>query len=240
MTPFIGEFIGTALLILLGNGVVANASLNKALGEGSGWMVITLGWAIAVFIAVFVVAPYSGAHVNPAVTIGLALCGKFAWSKVATYIAAQMAGAIFGASLVWIHYREHYKTTEDQGKILGTFSTGPAIPSTFSNLISEVIGTFVLVFAVLYITGPTVGGQSASLGSLDALPVALVVLGIGLSLGGTTGYAINPARDLGPRIAHAFLPINKKGDSNWGYAWIPVVGPIIGGALAAGVYLGLG
>ena len=155
-------------------------------------------------------------------------------------IIAQLAGAFFGASLVWIHYREHYKTTEDQDKVLGTFSTGPAIPATFSNLVSEIIGTFVLVFAVLYITGPTVGGQSASLGSLDALPVALVVLGIGLSLGGTTGYAINPARDLGPRIAHALLPISKKGGSNWGYAWIPVLGPIIGGALAAGVYLGLG
>ena len=240
MTPFIAEFIGTTLLILLGNGVVANASLNKSLGEGSGWIFITIGWAMAVFIAVFVVAPYSGAHVNPAVTIGLALSGKFAWSKVATYIIAQLAGAFFGASLVWIHYREHYKTTEDQDKVLGTFSTGPAIPATFSNLVSEIIGTFVLVFAVLYITGPTVGGQSASLGSLDALPVALVVLGIGLSLGGTTGYAINPARDLGPRIAHALLPISKKGGSNWGYAWIPVLGPIIGGALAAGVYLGLG
>ena len=240
MTPFIGEFIGTALLILLGIGVNANSSLAKTYGTGANWLFINFGWAFAVFVAVFVVAPYSGAHINPAVTIGLALAGKFAWSSVGTYILAQFGGAIFGASLAWLHYRDHYNATEDPDTILGTFSTSPAIPSTFSNLISEAIGTFVLVFAVLYITSPSFGNETGSLGSLDALPVALVVFIIGNALGGTTGYAINPARDLGPRIAHAFLPINKKGDSNWGYAWIPVVGPIIGGALAAGVYLGLG
>ena len=200
MEPLLGEFIGTTLLILLGNGVVANALLKESKGEGSGWIVITFGWAIAVFVAVFVVAPYSGAHINPAVTIGRAVAGKFAWSSVGMYIAAQMAGGVFGSVLVWLHYRDHYAATDDEGAILATFSTGPAIRNTVSNLISEVIGTFVLVFAVLYISGPVFGDEAGSLGSLDALPVALVVLGIGLSLGGSTGYAINPARDLGPRL----------------------------------------
>jgi len=179
------------------------------------------------------VAPYSGAHINPAVTIGLAVAGKFSYSMIGPFILAQLAGAFVGSMIVWLQYKDHYNITKESDLILGTFSTGPAIRSTFSNLISEVIGTFVLVFSVLYITGPTIGEQSGSLGSLDALPVALVVLGIGMSLGGTTGYAINPARDLGPRIAHAILPISNKGKSDWEYSWIPIVGPIIGGMLAA-------
>lgn len=233
MSTFVSEFIGTAILLLLGNGVVANALLKGSKGFGSGWMVITLGWGIAVFTAVFIAAPFSGAHINPAVTVGLAVAGKFDWAQVPLYITAQVLGAFAGSSLVWLHYRLHYNASDDPGMILATFSTGPAIRSTMDNLISEIIGTFVLVFAVLYITGPSIGGEPGSLGSLDALPVALVVLGIGLSLGGPTGYAINPARDLGPRIAHALLPIPNKGKNDWPYSWIPVIGPLAGGVLAA-------
>lgn len=236
MHPFLGEFIGTALLILLGNGVVAGALLKDSKSAGSGWIVITFGWAIAVFVAVFVVAPSSGAHINPAVTVGLAAAGKFPWADVPAYIIAQVLGAIVGAILVWVHYKPHYDITEEAGDIQATFCTAPAIRNTPMNLISELIGTFALVYAVLYITGPVFGDNEGSLGALDALPVALVVLGIGLSLGGTTGYAINPARDLGPRIAHAILPIRSKGGNNWDYGWIPVVGPILGGVLAAGLY----
>ncbi len=237
MSAFMGELIGTTILMLLGNGVVANVSLKESKGFGSGLIVVTFGWAIAVFTAVFIVAPFSGAHINPAVTIGLAAAGKFSWELVPYYWLAQMLGAIIGACLVWLTYRDHYRVTEDKDAILGTFCNAPAIRSTFSNLFTETIGTFVLVFAVLYITGPTFGEQAGSLGALDALPVALVVLGIGLSLGGPTGYAINPARDLGPRIAHAFLPIPQKRDNDWSYSWIPVVGPLLGGLLAAGLYL---
>jgi len=237
MSPFLGELLGTAILILLGCGVNANASLDKSKAQGGSWVMITLGWGMAVFTAVFIVAPYSGAHINPAVTIGLAVAGKFPWEDVPLFLLAQMLGAFIGASLVWVHYRQHYDLTEDPATVLGTFSTGPAIASTIDNLISETIGTFVLVFAVLYLTGPEIGGQAGSLGSLDALPVALVVVAIGMALGGTTGYAINPARDLGPRIAHAIVPIKGKGGSDWGYSWIPVVGPIIGGTLAALVFL---
>lgn len=233
MTPFLAEFIGTFLLILLGDGVVANVVLNKTKGNNSGWIVITFGWAIAVFVAVFVVAPYSGAHINPAVTIGLALAGSFDWAQVPVYLIAQFLGGAFGAAMVWLHYRPHFAETKDQDAKLATFCTGPAIRNTASNLISEIIGTFVLVFGVLYIVGPIVGGQEASLGALDALPVGLLVLGIGLCLGGTTGYAINPARDLSPRIMHAILPIPEKRDSDWSYAWIPVVGPILGAVIAA-------
>ena len=236
MSPFVSEIFGTAILLLLGNGVVANALLKGSKAFGSGWIVITFGWGIAVFMAVFIVGPYSGAHISPAVTVGLAAAGKFDWAQVPAYIAAQMIGALIGSSLVWVHYRLHYRDTEDPAMILATFSTGPAIRSTWDNLASEIIGTFVLVFAVLYITGPSMGGEPGSLGSLDALPVALVVLGIGLSLGGPTGYAINPARDLGPRIAHALLPIANKGKSDWSYAWIPVAGPVAGGVLAAIVF----
>ena len=231
MTPFLGELIGTALLLLLGDGVVANVVLRGTKGEASGWIVITLGWAMAVFVAVFVVAAASGAHINPAVTIGLAVAGKFPWADVPLYLVAQMLGAMLGAALMWLHYRLHFSETEDADAKLAVFATGPAIRSTLDNVISETIGTFVLVLAVLFLAAPEVG-----LGALDALPVALVVLVIGLALGGTTGYAINPARDLGPRIMHALLPIPGKRSSDWGYSWIPVVGPVLGGVLAALLY----
>lgn len=240
MSFFLGEMIGTALLILLGNGIVANAVLQDTKGHAAGWLAITFGWAVGVFVGVFTVASYSGAHINPAVTVGLAIAGKFDWALVPIYILAQLLGAMIGSGLVFLHYRTHYARTEDADLKLATFSTGPAIRSTWDNFFSEILGTFVLVFAVLYLVTPTVGDQNASLGALDALPVALLVLGIGLSLGGTTGYAINPARDLGPRIMHALLPIPGKGSSDWSYAWIPVVGPILGAALASGVFLALG
>ncbi len=232
MTPFIAEIIGTAFLLLLGDGVVANVVLKGTKGENSGWIVISLGWGMAVFVAVFIVAAYSGAHINPAVTLGLAVAGKFAWGKVPLYLLAQFIGAAIGAFLVWLHYRDHFAATPDGDAKLAVFCTGPAIRNTFSNFISEVIGTFVLVFAVLYIAAPEVG-----LGALDALPVGLLVLVIGLCLGGTTGYAINPARDLSPRLMHFLLPIPNKRDSDWGYAWIPVLGPFVGGALAGGLFL---
>jgi glycerol uptake facilitator protein len=237
MSAFIGEIIGTFLLILLGNGVVANVVLKDTKGHDSGWIVITIGWAMAVFVAVFVSAEASGAHLNPAVTLGLALAGKFDWLLVPGYILAQMVGAILGATTVWLSYQRHYEVEPDADNIRATFCNTPAIPNTFNNLLTEAIGTFVLVFAVLYITGPEFGGTEGKLGALDALPVAFVVFGIGLSLGGPTGYAINPARDLGPRIAHAFLPIKDKGGNDWGYSWIPVVGPSIGGLVAAGLWL---
>lgn len=236
MTDCLAEFLGTALLILLGDGVVANVVLNHTKGNNSGWIVITFGWAIAVFVGVFVTAPISGAHLNPAVTLAFAMAGKFPWADVPAYWAAQVGGAALGAGLVWLHYRPHFEATDDAGGKLAVFSTGPAIRNSVSNFISEVIGTFVLVFAVFHIAGAEVGGQKATLGAIDALPVALVVLGIGLSLGGSTGYAINPARDLGPRMMHAVLPIPNKGSSDWGYAWIPIAGPLAGAALAAWVY----
>ena len=232
MPPFIAEIVGTALLLLLGDGVVANVLLKDTKGENSGWIVITLGWGMAVFVGVFAVAAFSGAHINPAVTIGLAVAGKFEWALVPGYIVAQFIGAAIGAFLVWLHYRPHFGVTESKDLKLAVFCTGPAIRDTASNLISETIGTFVLVFGVLYLASPEVG-----LGALDALPVGLLVLVIGLALGGTTGYAINPARDLSPRIMHAILPIpGGKRDSDWAYSWIPVVGPILGGVLAALVY----
>ena len=239
MTPFIAEFIGTMLLILLGNGVVANVSLDKTLGNSGSWLLITIGWGLAVFIGVFVAGSISGAHLNPAVTLGFAIEGSFDWANVPGYLLAQLTGAMTGAGLVWLHHKPHYDITEDEGAILGTFSTGPAIRKPLFNLISEIIGTFVLVFAAFNIVGAKVGDTSATLGALDALPIALVVIVIGISLGGTTGYAINPARDLGPRIMHTILPIPKKGSSDWPYAWIPVVGPCIGAALAAFVFMSL-
>ena len=233
MTPFIGEIIGTALLILLGDGVVANVVLKGTKGNNSGWIVITFGWAMAVFVGVFVSAAASGAHLNPAVTVALAAAGKFEWAQVPVYLLAQMLGACLGAFLVWAHYKPHFDATESQDGKLAVFCTAPAIRATGPNLLSEIIGTAVLVYAVLHITSPSTG-----LGSLDALPVALVVLVVGLSLGGTTGYAINPARDLAPRLMHALLPIPNKGHSDWNYAWIPVLGPIIGGLVAALIYRG--
>lgn len=228
MSPFLGEFIGTALLIILGDGVVANVILNKTKGFNSGWIVITFGWAMAVFVAVYVVAPFSGAHLNPAVTLGLAVAEKFAWADVPMYMAAQLAGAFVGAVIVWATYKKHFDETQDAATVLAVFSTGPAILHSVSNTITEIVGTFILIFGVLYIASP-----QSSLGALDALPVALLVLSIGLSLGGPTGYAINPARDLGPRLAHAVLPIKHKGSSDWGYAWVPVIAPMIGAVLAA-------
>ena len=231
MQPLVAEFIGTALLVLLGDGVVANVLLDKTKGQNSGLIVIAFGWAIAVFVGVFVAATYSGAHLNPAVTIGLAVAGQFAWAKVTGYVVAQMLGGMVGAFLVWLLYRRHFEVTESADLKLAVFCTGPAIRSTFYNLLSEVLATFVLIFAVLRITAP-----KASLGALDALPVSLLVLGIGVSLGGTTGYAMSPARDLSPRLMHALLPIPGKRDSDWSYAWIPVVGPIIGAVLAAWVH----
>ena len=235
MTPFIAEIVGTGLLLLLGDGVVANVALKGTKGAGAGWIAISLGWGIAVFVAVFVVAAYSGAHINPAVTLGLAIAGAFPWADVPVYLTAQFIGGAIGAFLVWLHYRDHFDATDDADAKLAVFCTGPAIRKTSSNVISEVIGTFVLVFAVLYMADPEVG-----LGALDAAPVGLVVLVIGLCLGGTTGYAINPARDLSPRIMHAILPIRKKRDSDWSYAWIPVFGPFTGGILAGLLYLLLG
>lgn len=236
LIAYVGEFIGTAILILLGNGVVANVLLAKTKGHGSGLIVIAFAWAIAVFTAVFITAPLSGAHLNPAVTLGLAVVGKFSWTLVPGYVIAQMAGACLGQVAVILSYRDHYRATEDKGLVLATFSTDPAIPNTVSNLLTEAIGTFVLVFAVLYITGPKFGESAGSLGALDALPVALVVLGIGLSLGGPTGYAINPARDLGPRIVHQLWPLKHKGAGNWSYSWIPVAGPLLGALFAAGLW----
>lgn len=243
MNPYVAETIGTAILLLLGDGVVANVVLKGTKGEASGWIVITVGWAMAVFVAVFTVAAASGAHINPAVTLGLAVAGKFSWSLVPGYIIAQVLGAAIGAALVYVHYRSHFAVTDDPDSKLAVFSTGPAIRKLGENLVSEIIGTFVLVFAVLYLAAPNLAGPDGTpggIGSLDALPVALVVLVIGLALGGTTGYAINPARDLGPRIMHALLPIPGKRDSDWGYAWVPIVGPLVGGALAAFAYLVLG
>lgn len=239
MTPFVAEFIGTALLILLGNGVVANVVLNKTKGNGGGWIVITTAWALAVFVGVVVSAPYSGAHLNPAVTLGLAVSGKFEWMQVPSYILAQMLGAMLGAFLVWIKYKDHFAATEDKGLKLAAFSTGPAIRNSVSNLTSEIIGSFVLLFVIFYFTGAemTDSKTPVGLGSIGALPVMFLVWAIGLSLGGTTGYAINPARDLGPRIMHSILPVSNKGSSDWSYSWIPVAGPMIGGSLAALLYL---
>jgi len=237
MIAYIFEFIGTAMLILIGNGIVANIVLKGTKGSDSGWTGISLAWGIAVFIGVFMSADVSGAHLNPAVSIGLATAGKFSWALVPGYIIAQVLGAMMGNLLVWLTYKKQYEATEDTGSILATFSTSPAIKSPFWNLVTEIIGAFALVFGVFYIAGGAMGEDAVSLGSLDALPVALLVMGIGFGLGGPTGYAINPARDFGPRLLHSILPIKNKGKSDWGYAWVPVVGPIIGGGLAALLYL---
>lgn len=233
MTAFWGEFIGTMLLIILGEGVVANVVLEKTKGNNGGLISITFGWAIAVFAGVFASVELGGSgHLNPAVTIAMAVLGNFEWANVGPYIAAQLGGAFTGAVLVWIAYSQHFNETKDGDTKLAVFCTAPAIRSSTNNLITEIIGTFVLVLGALLIAKSEV-----KLGALDALPVALLVLGIGLSLGGPTGYAINPARDLAPRIAHALLPIPNKRDSDWSYAWIPVIGPIAGALLAVGVKL---
>ncbi|MGE7761549.1 MIP/aquaporin family protein [Peribacillus sp. NPDC097895] len=230
MTPFWGEVVGTMILILFGAGIGAGSSLKGSYAKDAGWIVITIAWGLAVTMGVFAVGSISGAHLNPAVTVALAINGDFPWADVPGYIVAQMIGAIIGATLVFLHYLPHWKATEDPGTKLGVFSTSPAIPHTFSNLLSEMIGTFILVLGLLFI------GAGKFTEGLNPFAVGLLIVVIGMSLGGTTGYAINPARDLGPRIAHFLLPIPGKGKSNWGYAWIPVVGPIVGGALGAVFY----
>ena len=239
MTPFLAEFLGTSLLLLLGNGVVANVILSKTKGNGSGWVAITTAWALAVFVGVVVSGPYSGAHLNPAVTLGFAIAGKFEWALVPSYMLAQILGAMTGSLLVWLKYIDHFKATEDKGLKLAAFSTGPAIRNTFSNLFSEIIGSFVLLFVIFHITSAEIIDTKTpvGLGSIGAIPVMFLIWAIGLSLGGTTGYAINPVRDLGPRIMHSILPVKDKGSSDWAYSWIPVVGPMIGASLAALLYL---
>lgn len=242
MSAFTAEIIGTFLLILLGCGVTANVVLKDTKGHNGGWIVITTGWGMAVYVAVVVAGPYSGAHINPAVTLGLAAAGAFPWAETGLYILAQFIGAFLGALAVWGVYKDHFDRTEDPGMQLAVFSTGPAIKNIPLNMLSEILGTFVLVFTVLYFTDATLGNEGTiiGLGSLGALPVALLVWSIGLSLGGTTGYAINPARDLGPRILHSLVPIKHKGTGDWGYSWVPVVGPILGAFLAAMLFLALG
>jgi glycerol uptake facilitator protein len=228
LSIFGAEVIGTGLLILLGDGVVAGVLLNHSKAQNGGWIVITWGWGIAVMVAVFAVGQFSGAHLNPAVTLGFAVEGRTAWGDVPEYLAGEFVGAFIGATLVWLAYLPHWRETEDPGLKLAVFSTAPAIRNYAANFITEVIATFVLVFGVLAFFADKITAATG----LGGLLVGLLVLGIGLSLGGPTGYAINPARDLGPRIMHAILPIPGKGDSDWSYAWVPVLGPLVGGALA--------
>jgi glycerol uptake facilitator protein len=231
MQSLLYEFIGTALLILLGNGVVANVLLPKSKGAGGGWIVITFGWAMGVFLGVYVSSPVSGGHLNPAVTLSMAYLGRISWSLVPGYLAAQTAGAFAGAVLTWLTYKKHFDEAKNQDDIRGIFFTGPAIRSLGWNFVTEALATFAFILGVLFLAT-----AKEDMGSLQALPVALLVLGMGLSLGGPTGYAINPARDLGPRIAHFLLPIPGKGHSDWAYAWVPILGPVTGGAAATAVY----
>ncbi|HXG49608.1 MAG TPA: MIP/aquaporin family protein [Methylomirabilota bacterium] len=237
MTPFTAELVGTALLVTLGDGVVANVLLEQSKGRNGGWMVIATGWALAVTVAVYCVGVVSGAHLNPAVTLGLASLGRFPWSEVPSYLAAQMLGGFLGAVLVWLAYLPHWRKTSDPSAKLAVFCTAPAVRSPGCNLLTEMIGTFVLVLGVLAILSPKnlVPASGFDTGFGPCL-VGVIVWSIGLSLGGPTGYAINPARDLGPRLAHALLPIAGKGRSDWSYAWVPVVGPLVGGVLAAQFY----
>ena len=232
MSPFLGEFIGTMLLVILGDGVVANVILDKTKGFNGGLMSITFGWGMAVFVGVFTsVSLGGGGHLNPAVTLAMAYLGKLDSSLVLTYLGAQFLGAFVGAVIVWASYRQHFDATTNADTKLGVFCTSPSIRNAASNIITEIVGTFVLVFGALLFINP-----ETKLGSIEALPVALLVIGIGLSLGGPTGYAINPARDLSPRLAHFLLPIRGKRDSDWAYAWIPVVAPILGAFIAAFVF----
>ena len=248
MEKIAAEAIGTMLLVLLGDGVVANVLLARSKGQNSGWIVITMGWGVAVALAVYAVGRISGAHLNPAVTVGLASIGAFPWPEVPGYIVAQVVGAFVGAALVWLAYLPHWAVTSDKDAKLGVFATGPAIRNSAANVVTEIIGTAVLVFGVLAIaenaqTLARPGAINLSVvftGALQPLLVGILVLGIGLSLGGPTGYAINPARDFGPRLAHAVLPIAGKRDSDWGYAWIPIVGPLIGGVVGAVLFRAVG
>ena len=242
MTQYIFEFIGTLVLVLLGDGVCAACSLNKSKAKGAGWVVIALGWGLAVMMGVLIAGPVSGAHLNPAVTLGLAVAGTFPWASVLGYIVAQMLGGFVGAWLVWVFYKDHYKATaEEPDTILGTFCTMPAINHPYRNFLCEVIATCLLVFVILALgtqgNAFVAAGQTASTGSLGSWPVTCQIMSIGMSLGGTTGYALNPARDLSPRLAHAVLPIAGKGESGWWYAWVPVCGPLVGAACAAGLYV---
>lgn len=242
MNSLIFEFIGTAILLLMGDGVVANTLLKNTKSYNAGWVVITFGWGLAVFLGVVVAGPYSGAHLNPAVSVGLAAAGLFSWSLVPGYIIAQMLGGFFGASLVYFYFKPHFDITESKDIKLSVFCTIPAIRKLPHNLFCEIIGTFILIFVILHFTEPSLctvneASVSVGLGSIGALPVALLIVAIGMSLGGTTGYAINPARDLGPRIVHSLCPLKNKRDSDWGYSWIPVAGPILGAIIAALVFL---
>ncbi|WP_099159787.1 MIP/aquaporin family protein [Virgibacillus ndiopensis] len=230
MSEFLAELIGTMILIIFGGGVVGGVVLKKSKAEDSGWVVITIGWGLAVAMGVYAVGSFTGAHINPAVTLGFAAAGEFPWAKVPMYISAQMIGAFIGAVIVFLNYLPHWKETKDQAAKLGVFSTDPAVRSIFSNLVSEMIGTFVLLLGLMFI------GANEFTDGLNPLIVGALIIAIGMSLGGTTGYAINPARDLGPRIAHALLPIPGKGGSDWSYAWVPVVGPILGGIYGAVFY----
>ncbi|MBF7104564.1 aquaporin family protein [Pediococcus pentosaceus] len=223
----LGEFIGTFVLVLLGDGVVAGVSLRKSKAEGSGWIAITLGWGLAVTLGVYASSFLSPAHLNPAVSVGMAIAGKFPWSSVIPYSIAQVLGGLVGGIVVWIHYYPHWKETKDKDAILGTFATEPAIRNYSMNFISEVVGTAVLIFGLLAFTR----GQFTQ--GLNPIAVGVLITAIGLSLGGTTGYAINPARDLGPRLAHAMLPIANKGGSDWAYSWVPILGPVVGAILGA-------
>jgi len=236
MSPYLAEFVGTALMILLGDGVVANVVLAKSKGNGGGWIVIATGWGLAVMVGVYAVGTVSGAHLNPAVTIGLAAIGKFEFAKVAGYVAAQIAGAMFGSVLVWLAYLPHWKATPEAETKLAVFCTIPAIRDRLGNLLAEIIGTAALLFGVLAIPANSNLSAPGWATGFGPMLVGLLVFALGLSLGGPTGYAINPARDLGPRIAHALLPIAGKGGSDWSYAWIPIVGPLIGGLLGALLY----
>ena len=244
MNPCLAELVGTAILVVLGNGVVANVVLARTKGHGGGWLLISAGWGLGVFTAVSCVDRFSGAHLNPAVTLGLAVVGAFDWARVPSFVGAQMAGAFVGAGLVLLAYWRHYAATDDPAAKLATFSTGPAIRAPLWNLVTEVLGTFLLVLVCLYFAPAkaVIDGSDVpvGLGAVGAIPVGFLVLAIGMSLGGPTGYAINPARDLGPRVAHALLPVPGKGSSDWGYAWIPIVGPLVGALLAAGVRLAAG
>jgi len=230
MSEFLGELIGTMILIILGGGVVGGVTLKNSKAEGAGWIVITIGWGLGVTMGVYAVGNFTGAHLNPAVTFGFAAAGDFPWAKVPTYVSAQIIGALIGACIVFFNYLPHWKETKDQETKLGVYATIPAIRSPFSNLVSEIIGTFVLVMGLMFI------GANEFTEGLNPLIVGALIVAIGVSLGGTTGYAINPARDLGPRIAHALLPIPGKGGSDWKYAWVPIVGPVLGGVYGAVFY----